>query len=187
MPSSSSRLLNTTNTVLLVVDMQEKFAQAIPTFGQIQHRIQTLIKACDILNVPVIVSEQYPKGLGHTIEGLLQCLPSNALVLEKMSFGCGDDETIANTLKQLGKSQVIVCGIEAHVCVNQTVHQLLHGGYEVHLVQDAIDSRKTVDRDIAVSKMQQSGSIPSSLEMVLFELMQTAKHPQFKAIQSLVK
>ena len=172
---------------MLIVDMQEKFARAIPTFGQLQQRIQALLKACEILKIPVVVSEQYPKGLGHTSEVLRQSLPPDALILEKLSFGCGGDEAMANCLKRLGRRQIMLCGIEAHVCVNQTAHQLMQAGYEVHLIQDAVDSRQPSDREAAIAKMRQSGVIPGTVEMALFELLQTAAHPNFKAIQSLIK
>jgi len=188
MPAQSSlRLLKPDNTTLLVVDMQEKFAQAIPTFRQIQQRIQTLLKACEILKIPVLVSEQYPKGLGHTSALLQQSFPLGTSVFEKLSFGCGGDASIAECLQQSGRQQIMLCGIEAHVCVNQTAHQLLQSGYEVHLIQDAVDSRQPTDRDAAIAKMQQSGVIPSSIEIALFELLQKASHPDFKAIQALIK
>lgn len=187
MSVKSSRLLNPKHSVLLVVDLQEKFAQAIPTFGQIQHRVKNLLKACGILQIPVVVSEQYPKGLGHTTDSLQQCFPSETVVFEKSSFGCGGDTNITEHLSKLGRKQIILCGIETHVCVSQTAHQLLDAGYEVHLIQDAVDSRKDSDRELAITKMQQSGVIPSSVETALFELLQDASHPDFKAVQALVK
>ena len=184
---SGKHLLNLKDSVLLVVDMQEKFAQAIPTFGQIQHRIQTLIQACGLLNISVVVSEQYPKGLGNTTSALQQVFPPETAVFEKVSFGCGGEPAIMEHLHRLGKQQVAVCGIEAHVCVNQTAHQLLQAGYEVHLLQDAVDSRKPQDRETALLKMQQSGVIASTVEMAIFEWMHQATHPEFRAIQALVK
>lgn len=187
MSTQLPRLLKPDNTALLVVDMQEKFAQAIPTFGQIQHRIQTLLKACEILKIPVVVSEQYPKGLGHTSAALQQSFPPDTSVFEKLAFGCGEDDSILECLQGLGRQQIMLCGIEAHVCVNQTAHQLLQAGYDVHLIRDAIDSRQPSDREAAVAKMQQSGVISSSIEIALFELLQKASHPDFKAIQALIK
>lgn len=188
MPEPSSlRLLKPDSATLLVVDMQEKFAQAIPTFGKLLQRIQVLLKASEILKIPMVVSEQYPKGLGHTSEALRQSFTPEVAIFEKTSFGCGDNEAIMGHLENLGRQQIMLCGIEAHVCVNQTAHQLMQAGYEVHLIQDAIDSRQPSDREAAIAKMQQSGVIPVSVEMALFELLQEASHPDFKAIQALIK
>jgi nicotinamidase-related amidase len=185
--NAESPLLSPDQSVLLVVDMQEKFASAIPTFGQIQHRIKILLEACGLLNISVVASEQYPKGLGHTIPALSQAFPANTTVLEKTAFGCGADKAISDFLQKLGRRQVVLCGIETHVCVNQTAHQLRQAGYAVHLLQDATDSRKPQDREIAIAKMHRNGVIPGSVEMTLFEWLGTASHPQFKAIQTLIK
>lgn len=184
---SEHRLLKPDTVFLMLVDMQEKFSQAIPTFRQLRQKIEILLKACDILNIPVVVSEQYPRGLGHTDEALQACFPPRTAVFEKTAFGCGADPKLSNHLNALNRKQVLLCGIEAHVCVNQTAHQLLQSGFDVHLIQDAVDSRQPSDREAAIAKMRQSGVTPSSIEMALFELLQTASHPDFKKIQALIK
>jgi nicotinamidase-related amidase len=173
--------------MLLVVDIQEKFAAAINDFERVVERTGILIQACGQLGVPVVVSEQYPKGLGHTVPELSALLPPDATVLEKTAFGCGRDPQILAHLESLGRSQVMVCGLESHVCVNQTVHQLLAHAFQVHLIQDAIVARHQRDHKTALAKMQQSGAIPSGVEMALFELMADARHPSFKSLQSLIK
>jgi nicotinamidase-related amidase len=188
MPNShtASRLLQADQAVLLVVDIQEKFA-ALDEFDRIVERTRILIQACTQLEIPVVVSEQYPKGLGHTVAALHTELPANAVILEKTAFGCGQDPAILDHLQRLQRTQVMVCGLESHVCVNQTVHQLLGHSFQVHLIQDAVTARHKRDHNIALAKMQQSGAIPSCVEMALFELMQDAKHACFKSLQTLIK
>ena len=183
----NSRLLNPENTVLLVVDIQEKFIPVLPEPEKLLERVGILVEICRQLAIPIVVTEQYPKGLGHTAAALVERLPETAIILEKSAFGCGREPEIFNQLSTLKRSQVLVCGIEAHICVNQTVHQLLEAGYQVHLVQDAVSSRHARDQEIALAKMQQSGAIPACVEMTLFELLGTSRHPQFKQLQALVK
>jgi nicotinamidase-related amidase len=164
--SEVSRMLGPERSLLLVIDIQEKFVPVIPGYERLVARAGILIRACNRLEVPVIVSEQYPKGLGHTVPELRQVLAPDTAVMEK---------------------KIMACGIEAHVCVNQTVHQLLSEGYQVHLMRDAIASRNPDDAEIALAKMIQSGAIPGCVEMALFEMMTTAHHPGFKELQALVK
>lgn len=182
-----SRLLRPESALLLVVDIQEKFLSVLPEPERLIERTGILIEACRQLELPIVVTEQYPKGLGHTAAALADALPSSAVILEKAAFGCGQDPQVSAHLAALNRPQVMVCGIEAHICVNQTVHQLLASGFQVHLMQDAISSRHYRDFEIAVAKMQQSGAIPSGVEMALFELMTTSRHPLFKPLQALVK
>jgi nicotinamidase-related amidase len=184
---SLSRLLRPESALLLVVDVQEKFAPAINRFEHMTSRIRVLLQACGLLQVPVLVSEQYVKGLGHTVPQVLEVLPEDSLILEKTAFGCGADPAILQALTESGRRQIMVCGIEAHVCVNQTVHQLLTEDYQVHLIRDAVSSRHPADIETALAKMTQSGAIPSCVEMALFELMTDAKHPLFKEVQALIK
>jgi nicotinamidase-related amidase len=185
--SEASRLLNPERSLLLVIDIQEKFAPVIPGYELLVARAGLILQACNRLEVPVIVSEQYPKGLGHTVPELRQVLAPDTPVLEKSAFGCGGDPAILGQIFDLGRRQIMVCGIEAHVCVNQTVHQLLAEGYQVHLMRDAVASRNPADAETALAKMTQSGAIPGCVEMALFEMLTTARHPRFKDIQALVK
>jgi nicotinamidase-related amidase len=134
-----------------------------------------------------VVSEQYPKGLGRTVKEILEVLPSGTRILEKTAFGCLGEESVFQALQGVGKRQIMVAGIEAHVCVDQTVHQLLDAGYEPHLIREAVSSRDPADRATAMEKMTGSGAVPCCVEMALFELMRDAKNPAFKAVQSLIK
>lgn len=184
---SASRLLHPNHSLLLVVDVQEKFAPVIEHYERLLKKCAILIQACHVLEIPVVVSEQYPKGLGYTVEQLKRLLPAEAAVFEKISFGCGRSPELQQTLADLNRRQIIVCGIEAHVCVSQTVHQLLEEGYQVHTVQDAIGARHKLNYKAALAKMQQSGAIPATVEMALFELLGSASHKAFKQVQALIK
>jgi nicotinamidase-related amidase len=180
------KILDITESALVVIDLQEAFRSAMPEFPQIVSRAAMAVRGFQILNVPVIVTEQYPKGLGKTAEEILYSLPDDFEPIEKTSFSSCIDPFVAK-LNELGTKQVVLCGLETHICVNQTAHDLLANGFEVHLLTDAVGSRYLQDRETALSKMLLNGVVPASVEMSLFELMRDAKHEQFKEIQNLIK
>ncbi len=174
-------------SALVIIDVQESFRAAIPDFDGLAARIAVAARGAQLLNVPVIVTEQYPKGLGHTAGEIRAVLPEALEFIEKTAFSsCGAQEFVAQ-LERHGARQVLVCGIEAHVCVNQTTHDLLARGYQVHLLTECITARAEHNRQTGLAKMQQSGARSSSIEMALFELMRDAAHKQFKAVQKLIK
>ncbi|MCA1633422.1 MAG: hydrolase [Acidobacteria bacterium] len=174
-------------TALVIIDMQESFRDAISDFTEVAARIALVAHAAQLLGVPVVVTEQYPKGLGHTAGEIRTVLPEGVEPVEKTAFSsCGADQFVAR-LDSLGARQILVCGIEAHICVNQTSHDLLARGFQVHLLVDCITARAAQNRQAGLDKMRQSGALPSSTEMALFELMRDARHEQFKAIQRLIK
>ncbi len=181
-----SQLLSIDNALLLVIDIQDKFKPILFNADQVVQGTQQMIRGCHYLGVPVIVSEQYPKGLGHTVLELKNTLTDTDLVFEKNHFGCCDEPLIEEKLLGFERKQILVCGIEAHICVNQTVVRLLELGYQVYLIEDAIGTRYPRNYDVALRKLAQLGAIPSSVEMALFELMRTSQHPQFKAVQQLI-
>lgn len=183
----TTRLLTAESSVLLVVDIQERFVPVIADIERVIRNTAILIDAARELGMPVIVSEQYPKGLGRTDSGLANRLPDSARVVEKTAFGCLGCDELRNEMAACNRSQVVVCGIETHVCVNQTTHQLLEAGYEVHLVSDAVSSRDPANHTAGMTKMIQSGVVPACTEMAVFELMRDAVHPAFKTLQALVK
>jgi nicotinamidase-related amidase len=180
-------ILDKSKTVLVVVDMQEAFRASIDEFEQIASRISMAIRGFQILELPVIVTEQYPKGLGRTIEEILFSLPAEFEFIEKNTFSSCGAEAFTDKLNELGAKQILLCGIEAHICVNQTAHDLLKQNYEVHLLEDCVSSRFSHDKKAAVEKMKQSGAVPATVEMSLFELLRDSKHEQFKEIQNLIK
>lgn len=173
-------------TCLVVVDVQGKLAQLMHEKESLFANIEILIQATKLLDIPVVVCEQYPKALGPTIDQLAQHLEDIERI-DKMSFSCAGDERFIGKLKSLKRSDVLLCGIETHVCVYQTAMHLLDGDYDVHLIADAVSSRTAGNKQIGIQRMAAEGANIASTEMVLFELMKTAKHPQFKQIAKLVK
>jgi nicotinamidase-related amidase len=180
------KILDISQTVLVVIDLQEAFRSAIPEFPQVASRASMAVRGFQILDVPTIVTEQYPQGLGRTAEEILYSLPDDFEIVEKISFSSCIDPFIEK-LNAHGAKQVVLCGLETHICVNQTAHDLLANGFEVHLLIDAVGSRYSQDREAGIAKMLQSGVVPATVEMALFELMRDSRHEQFKEIQNLIK
>ena len=179
-----ANLLDINTTALIVVDIQEAFRNAIPTFPIVASRASIAVRGFSTLGVPVIVTEQYPKGLGPTapeLAGKLGTVPA------KTAFSCGECGELFEGLEKKGIHRVLVCGIEAHVCVNQTAHDLLTRGFQVHLLTDCVCSRFEHDQAAGLAKMKASGVLPSSIEMAFFELMRDSKHPKFREVQELIR
>ena len=176
-----------TQSALTIIDMQEAFRTKIEVFSEVAERIATMVKAAKLLQLPILVTEQYPKGLGHTAKEIIDVLPESVEIIEKTTFSSCGAQPFQSQLNKLGAKQIIVCGIEAHICVNQTVHDLIAAGFQVHLLTDCVASRIKDNKKVAIRKMALAGAIPSSLELAVFEMMRDAKHEQFKAIQGLVK
>ncbi len=179
--------LDAATTALVVIDMQEGFRNAVPDFTETAARVALVIHGMRLLGVPVLVTEQYPKGLGRTAAEIRAVLPEGFEPVEKTAFSSCGARPFLSQLDETGARQILLCGIEAHVCVNQTAHDLLARGLQVHLLTDCICSRSKQNREIGLSKMLASGALPSSVETALFELMRDARHEQFKAVQKLVK
>jgi nicotinamidase-related amidase len=180
-------LLDRKRAALVIIDMQEAFRVPIADFGEVASRIAIVTEGCKMLGVPVIVTEQYPKGLGHTAVEIVQQLPEGTEPIVKLAFSACGAQEFDTRLRERHIEQVVLCGIEAHVCVSQTAHDLLQLGYQVHLLCDAITARWPHNREVGLSKMIRSGAIGSSIEMALFEMMQSAEAAEFKAVQRLVK
>jgi len=186
MPTRHPALLDRRRAALAVIDMQEAFRKIIGDFDQIAERISLLVQSAKLLDVPVIVTEQYPKGLGRTVQEIAAQLPDGSEPIEKMSFSACGVQEFDLRLRELHAEQVILCGIEAHICVSQTAHGLLQDGYQVHLLSDAVSTRLPRNREVAINKMSKSGALISSVEMALFELC-PAGTPEFKQMQLLIK
>lgn len=179
-------ILDRHKTALIVVDMQERFAPIISDFGDIEKNILTLIRGCEILNVPVFHTEQYPKGLGRTTETIQSALADQAPI-EKMRFSIAEEELLMTALNNAGITYIILVGIETHVCMLQSALDFKHLGYTVHLIQDATGSRKTLNRDVAIERMRQHGITISVTESSLFELAKIAGTDEFKQLSKLIK
>jgi nicotinamidase-related amidase len=171
-------LLDREKAALVVVDIQEGF-RPYASFADVVDAAGKLVQAARILDVPTIVSEQYPKGLGHTAPevGLDDERP-----IEKTVFSAAR----AEGFDLGGRSQAIVCGIETHVCVSQTVHDLLDRGVEVHVPADAVGSRHTIDYERGLERLERAGAVVTTVESSLFELLERAGTPEFKAVQKLI-
>jgi len=185
-------ILRADQSLLLVIDVQERFRPHIPGFESLVSSICTLVQAARILQLPIVVSEQYAKGLGPTVSEIksLQTDDSTGPLwasFEKNCFSALGCNGLKQHLELRGRKQIIVCGIETHVCVNQTVHDLLLAGYQPHVVVDALASRAEINKKIGLVKMLSSGALPATVEMVLFEMLVEAGTANFKQIQSLVK
>jgi nicotinamidase-related amidase len=180
-------ILDKDKTALVVIDMQEAFRETIGDFASIAARIAKAVRGFQILGLPVIVTEQYPKGLGRTAEEILSVLPADFEVIEKTAFSSCGAKYFLDKLDKLGAKQILICGIEAHICVNQTAHDLLGKGFEVHLLQDSVGARFEYNKLAALRKMQMNGVVPSSVEMALFELLRDSRNEHFKEIQDLIK
>lgn len=179
--------LNREECVLVVVDVQEAFRSVIYDMPILASSISTAVRGMQILGVPVIVTEQYPKGLGPTVEEISAVLTETVPVIEKTSFGSYGEPRFVAELEATGAKQVMLCGIETHICVNQTAHGLLSAGYDVHLLTDCVGSRFAKDKEAGLAKMTASGAKVSSVEMAFFEMLADAKNAKFKEIQALIK
>jgi nicotinamidase-related amidase len=171
-------LLARDRAALVVVDVQESF-RPYASFEDVASGCAKLVQAARILEIPALVSEQYPKGLGHTAPevGL-----TDEPLIEKTVFSAAR----ADGFDLQGRDQAIVCGIETHVCVSQTVHDLLARGVEVHVPADAVGSRHEIDYERGLERMERSGAVVSTVEAALFELLERAGTPEFKAVQKLI-
>lgn len=175
------------NCALLVIDVQGKLAQMMYQKEQLFNNLQILIQGAKILNLPIIWIEQYPKGLGPTIPEVANLLSDSLAPVSKITFNACLTEEFMQKLKEVNRTQLLVCGIETHICVYQTTVSLLEKGYQVHVVADCVSSRTAENREIGLQKMAAKGAELTSVEMALYELLQVAEGPEFKEILQLVK
>jgi nicotinamidase-related amidase len=179
-------ILDKNNTVLVVVDIQEKLAPAMKKRQKVTDNCIHLIEAARLLNIPIVVTEQYSKGLGPTISEIKDALPDYE-PLEKVTFDCCRGEGFLEKVASLNKTQIILTGMETHVCVLQTCLSLLKEGYTVHLAGDAVCSRKKEDYLAGREMMRDAGAVINCTETVLFQLLEKAGTPEFKAISKRIK
>jgi nicotinamidase-related amidase len=177
------------DTALLVVDVQEKLIGAVLEHRRLVWNIRRLIDGAKILGLPVAATEQYPKGLGHTVEELASRIKTGpgAATPDKVAFSCCACRSVLDDFQSHGVFRVLVAGIEAHVCVQQTVFDLLSEGYRVYVAADAIGSRHAVDYEFALRRMESAGAVLTTTEAALFEWCEEAGTPEFKQISTLVR
>ena len=178
-------LIRFEKSILLVIDIQRKLAPAMSDIGRVVENTSILIKAAARLNVPQLVSEQYPQGLGTTLESI-SGLSENAAI-EKLSFSCMGDENFAFQFNALGRNQAVIAGIEAHVCVLQTAMDLIGQGVQVFVVADATSSRSPDNHSMALQRLSGAGASIVTTEMVVFEWLGQAGTQEFKELSKLIK
>jgi len=179
-------MLSIDNALLLVVDFQVRLMPSIHNHEELTNRVETFIKGCRLLGVPILTMQQYKKGLGDILPALKDAL-GDFEPIEKITFSCYDNEDFVKKLEESGKKNIIVTGIETHICVQQTVLHLLDNGYAAYLVADCAGSRSENDRIYAERRMRQAGAVLTTYESVLFEFLKSADHPIRKDISNLVK
>jgi nicotinamidase-related amidase len=176
--------MSAADTALLVVDVQDKLMPKIADADVIVRNIAFLIDAVRLLQMPVLATEQYPKGLGATVPELLKRLPERP---DKVAFSCCAVPSVVETLHREARPKVVLCGIESHVCILQTALDLLARDFRVFLAVDAISSRYRIDHDVALRRLEKAGAVLTTCEGVVFECTGTARHPAFKNISALVQ
>jgi nicotinamidase-related amidase len=177
--ASKTRLFDRDGTALVVVDVQEGF-RSYASFGDVAAACGRLVEGAGILGVPIIATEQYPKGLKHTAPEV--GLPDDAEAVEKTVFSA----VRADGFNLAGRNQVLICGIEAHVCVAQTALDLLDRGVAVQVVTDAVGSRHAIDREVGLRRLERAGAVLTTVEAALLELCERAGTPEFKAVQKVI-
>jgi nicotinamidase-related amidase len=178
-------MLTRNEAVLMVVDVQGKLARLMHEADALFDSLSRLVRGARVLEVPVLATEQNPKGLGPTVEEVRPHLPSDAI--PKMAFSCCGEAAVVEALEATGRRQVLLAGIETHICVYQTARDLLAGGREVHVVADAVSSRSPRNREVGLAKMRAAGAEITSVETALFEMLEVAEGPAFKEILAIVK
>ena len=180
----NSLIKDQTNKALFIIDVQEKIFNPIKYKEKILHNLKKLLKAYEILEKNIYITEQNPSKLGSTINELIP--QSNYILFDKMSFSIGKEKNIYRELKSKSIRSIIVCGLETHICVQQTVIDFLRNGFDIFIVADAMGSRDTFDHDIALQRMIQMGAILTTTESIIFELCKTANRKEFKEIRDII-
>ena len=182
-------LLDSENSLLLIVDIQTRLTRVMSekALEAMLSNTQRLIQAANLLDIPTLVTEQYPKGLGSTVESVSDALNDNSVIIEKTGFSCCAADRFMSALQKTARKQIIIAGQETHVCVLQTALDLIELGFQVHIVEDAVCSRKAEHKTHALQRMQQHGAIISNFESVIFECLKDSGHEHFSTISKLLR
>lgn len=181
--------LRADSAILVVIDVQGKLHRVIHDNQILEDNVVRLVRGAHVLGVPSIATEQYPKGIGPTTSPIRQAFEDTIGFdpIQKMCFSSMGSDTFTRAVERSGRRQIIICGIEAHVCVYQTTIDMLEAGYQIYLVGDAVSSRTERNRDLAIDRLTREGALLSSTEMALFEMTIESGTETFKAISKLVK
>lgn len=179
-------LIDASRSLLLTIDVQERLAPAMSGREEAVRNAAILLRAANELGVPRVLSEQYPQGLGHTVEDL-RALAEEGDVLSKVEFSCWRNAPLKERLADAGRDQIVVSGIEAHVCVLQSALDMNDEGRSVFVVADAVASRRPESKEIALQRMREAGVAIVTTEMVVFEWLRAASSPAFKTLSKLIR
>lgn len=171
-------------SIFLMIDVQERFSDVIFNMFEVVDNASILNRSAELLEVPLMITEQYPKGLGHTIPEIY--IPKETKIYEKKKFSAYTDE-VAEEIERLGATSVIIYGVETHVCLTQTALELVENGFKVGVISDAVSSRTHDNKLYALTRLQSAGIEILTTEMILFEFLESANHPKFREISKLIK
>ena len=179
-------MLDNKNTLLVIIDVQEKLLNSVFNKDILKKNSIILSKVANILSIPTVITEQYPKGLGSTIDEIKTEL-NNTKYFEKTNFDAFLDETILSFVVEYKRKDILIFGIETHICVYQSALDLLKRGYSVTIVADACGSRSEYEYEMALNVLEKAGANIKTTEMILFELLKSSRHPNFKEMQAFIK
>jgi isochorismate hydrolase len=179
-------MLEQSSTILVCIDFQRSLTRVMVNREDLFKNTRKLISGLGVLDIPILWTEQHPRMLGPTVPEIAECMPDNTPI-SKMSFSCCLNEEFMKSLKAANRRQVLICGIEAHICVYQTALDLMSMAYEVQVVADCVSSRTLENKTTGLEKTKNAGADVTSAEIVLFELLKTAESPKFKNIVKIVK
>lgn len=186
-PKNHPHLLHPDNALLVAVDVQEPFLRTIYERERVLANVCALLQGMNVLRLPIISTTQYAERMGSVVPDIRKHLPPLHTPIDKMSFSCYGNGAFASELRRSGRKQVVLCGVEAHICVSQTAHDLIAAGFQVHVAVDAVSSRTEANWKLGVDKMRQGGVILGSVESVLYELLHEAGTPEFREILKIIK
>ncbi len=189
MTNNTDMLCDRDNSVLLIIDVQTHLTAVMPAkvLARLQRNMGLLLNAARLLEIPVFATEQYPQGLGNLEQEIVNLLPEGTRRYEKTSFSCAGADNFSTDLQASARKQIILTGMEAHVCVTQTAIELINDGYQVFVVVDAVCSRQRENYGTALERLRSSGAIILDAESVLFEWMRDSRNEHFKTLQKFLR
>jgi nicotinamidase-related amidase len=186
-PKSHPHLLHVDNTILVIVDMQEPFLRTLFEPERVIANVCALAQGANILRLPILATTQNGEKMGNVLPEIRRLLPPLLPPFDKLSFSCYAAPAFASEIQRSGRRQVLLCGVESHICVSQTAHELQDAGFQVHVVADAVSARSEANWRLGLEKMRQSGIFLSSVEMALYELLREAGTPEFREVLKIIK
>lgn len=185
-PPAAGRILERPEVVLAVVDLQARLVPAIAEAPAVVRSCRRIIRACDVLGVPILFTEQYPQGLGPTVPEVAE-LFAERRPIAKTTFGCFACDDFVQTIEHTGRRSLLLAGVEAHICVFQTALQAMARGFDVYVLEDAVGARTEEARRTGFARLRVAGAVPSHSEMAIYELLGAAGTPEFRSVLAIVK